>query len=38
MTLKQLMKIVRADLKKWSNTRDGEAYRKFFNQNREVKR
>ena len=38
MTVKELLKMVRADLKKWSNTRDGKAYKKLYNQNREVKK
>jgi len=38
MTVKELLKMIRADLKKWNRTRDGKSYRKFFNQNREVKK
>jgi hypothetical protein len=34
MTVKELLKMVRADLKKWSNTRDGKAYRKLYNKNK----
>ena len=37
MTVKELLKMVRADLKKWSNTRDGRAYKKLYKKNKEAK-
>ena len=38
MTVKELLKMIRSDLRKWNRTRDGKNYKNFFNQNREVKR
>jgi len=37
MTVKELLKMVRADLKKWSNTRDGRNYKKFYKKYKEAK-
>ena len=35
MTVKELLKMVRSDLKKWNRTRDGRNYRKFYNKNKD---
>jgi hypothetical protein len=34
MTTKELLKMIRSDLKKWSTTKDGKAYKKLFSQNK----
>jgi len=37
MTVKELLKMVRADLKKWNKTQDGKNYKKFYKKNKEAK-
>ena len=36
MTVKELLKMIRSDLKKWNRTRDGKNYKKLYNNERKV--
>ena len=37
MTKKELLKIIRSDLKKWSKTKDGKSYKRFYKKYKETK-
>ena len=37
MTKKELLKMIRSDLKKWSKTKDGQSYKKFYKKYKEAK-
>ena len=37
MTKKELLKMIRSDLKKWSKTKDGKSYKRFYKKYKETK-
>jgi len=37
MTKKELLKMIRSDLKKWSKTKDGQSYKRFYKKYKEAK-